>query len=177
VDGEYDAYTLPYMVNGGKYSYFTKICTEKVTKIINVPVIKNAGFAVTICMKNLGFGAITNTQRLHQHFWHETSAYVCACPPIRDKVVLNIADGILGCFEGGPAANPQFICQYKTMLVGTDPVAVDRIGHDIVIAKRIEEGLQKEDRPNSKVFMELAEELQLGVADRDKIDLKIVDIA
>lgn len=171
VEGEYDAYTLPYMVNGGKYSYVTKICTEKVTKIINVPVIKNAGAAVTLCMKNLGFGAISNTQRLHQHFWHETSAYVCALPPIRDKVVLNIADGIFGCFEGGPAANPQYICQYKTLLVGSDPVAVDRIGHDIVLAKRIEEGIQKEDRPNSQTFMQLGEELQLGVADRAKIEL------
>lgn len=171
VEGEYDAYTLPYMVNGGKYSYVTKICTEKVTKIINVPVLKNAGAAVTLCMKNLGFGAISNTQRLHQHFWHETSAYVCALPPIRDKVVLNIADGIFGCFEGGPAANPQYICQYKTLLVGSDPVAVDRIGHDIVLAKRIEEGIQKEDRPGSQTFMQLGQELQLGVADRAQIEL------
>lgn len=171
VEGEYDAYTLPYMVNGGKYSYFSKICTEKVTKIINVPILKNAGAAITVCMKNLGFGAITNTGRLHQHLWHETSAYVCAFPPIRDKVVLNIADGMLGCFDGGPAANPQFICQYNTLLVGTDPVAVDRICHDIIIGKRIAEGVQKEDRPNSTLFMDLAQELKLGVADKAKIDL------
>ncbi len=176
VDGEYDAYTLPFMVNGGKHSYMTKICTEKVTKIINVPVIKNAGYAVTMCMKNLGFGCISNTMRLHAQLWHETSAYVCAMPAVRDKVVLNIADGILGCFEGGPAANPQFICQYKTMLVGTDPVAVDRVGHEIVLAKRIEEGLQKEDRAGSRLFLELGQELQLGVADLSKINLKEVNL-
>lgn len=176
IDGEYDAYTLPYMVNGGKYSYVTKICSEKVTKIINVPVIKNAGASVTICMKNLGFGAITNTQRLHQHFWHDTSAYVCALPPIRDKVVLNIADGLLGCFDGGPAANPQFICQYKTLLVGTDPVAVDRIGYDVVLAKRIEEGIQKEERPGSRLFLDLSQELKLGIADRNKISLTELNI-
>lgn len=171
IDGEYDAYTLPYMVNGGKYSYLTKICTEKVTKIINVPVIKNAGSSVTICLKNLGFGSISNTQRLHQHFWHETSAYVCAMQPIRDKVVLNIVDGLMGCFDGGPAANPQFICQYNTLLVGSDPVAVDRIGYDIVLAKRIEEGIQKEERPGSRLFLDLSQELQLGVADKSKIEL------
>jgi len=171
VEGEYDAYTLPFMVNGGKYSYFSKICTEKVTKIINVPILKNAGTAITVCMKNLGFGSITNTGRLHQHLWHETSAYVCAFPPIRDKVVLNIADGMIGCFDGGPAANPQFICQYNTLLVGTDPVAVDRICHDIIIGKRIIEGVQKEDRPNSTLFMDLAQDLKLGVADKNKINL------
>jgi hypothetical protein len=176
VEGEYDAYTLPYMVNGGKYSYFSKICTEKVTKIINVPVLKNAGTSITVCLKNLAFGSITNTGRLHKDLWHDTCAYVCAFPPLRDKVVLNIVDGILGCFEGGPAANPQYICQYKAVLAGTDPVAVDRICYDIVVAKRIEEGIQDKEKPAGRRFMELAEELQLGVADRSKIDLTELEV-
>lgn len=176
VEGEYDAYTLPFMVNGGKKSYFTKICTEKVTKIINVPVLKNAGSSITVCLKNLAYGSITNTGRLHKDLWHETCAYACAFPPLRDKVVLNIVDGILGCFEGGPAANPQYICQYKTVLAGTDPVAVDRICYDIVIAKRIEEGVQAEERKSGRRFMELAEELKLGTAERSKINLAALKI-
>ena len=171
VEGEYDAYTMPYMVNGGKNSYFTKICTEDVTKIINVPVLKNAGSAVTLCLKNLAFGAITNTGRLHQQLWHETCAYACAFSPLRDKVVLNIVDGLIGCFDGGPSANPQFMCNYNTLLVGSDPVAVDRIGDDIVIAKRIEEGIQVKDKPEAIRFMHLAEELKLGIADRNNISL------
>ncbi len=171
VEGEYDEYTLPYMVNGGKYSYFSKICTEKVTKIINVPVLKNAGTSITVCMKNLAFGSLTNTGRLHKDLWHETSAYACAFPPLRDKVVLNIVDGILGCFEGGPSANPQYICQYKTVLAGSDPVAVDRICYDIVMAKRMEEAVQSEEKKADRRFMELAGELQLGVADKDRIEL------
>ena len=169
VDGEYDDETMPFMVNGGKYSYFSKICTQQVTKIINIPILKNAGTTVTLCMKNLAFGAISNTGRLHGNLWHNTCAYVCAFPPLRDKAVLNIVDGLIGCFDGGPSANPQFICEYNTLLVGTDPVAVDRIGYEIVLAKRIEEGRQKEERAGSTKFMELAQELQLGVADRSKI--------
>lgn len=176
VEGEYDAYTMPYMVNGGVNSYFTRICTEEVSKIINVPILKNAGSAVTLCMKNLAFGAISNTGRLHQNLWHETCAYACAFPPLRDKVVLNIVDGLRGCFDGGPAANPQFICNYNTMLVGSDPVAVDRVGHDIVIKKRVDEEIQKEDKPTSLRFMQLAEELKLGVADINKIDLKEINL-
>ena len=176
VEGEYDAETLPFMVNGGVNSYFTRICTEQVTKIINVPILKNAGAAVTLCMKNLAFGAVSNTGRLHQSLWHETCAYVCAFPPLRDKVVLNIVDGLIGCFDGGPSANPQFICNYNTILVGSDPVAVDRIGHDIVIKKRIEEKLQTEDRPGSMKFMEIAQELKLGVADINNIKLKTIDL-
>ncbi|MCD8270784.1 MAG: DUF362 domain-containing protein [Parabacteroides sp.] len=171
LEGEYDAYTMPYMINGGKYSYFTKICTEMVTKIINVPVLKNAGTTITSCMKNLAFGSITNTARLHGPMWHDTCASACAFPPLRDKVVLNITDAMIGCFDGGPAANPQFICRYNTLLAGTDPVAVDRIGYDMVIAKRIEEGVQEEEKAGARGFMEMAQEFKLGIADKDKIEL------
>jgi len=168
---EYDAYTLPFMVNEGKYSYFSKVCTQEVDKIINIPIMKNAGAAVTLCLKNLAYGAITNTGRLHRELWAETCAQACAFPPLRDKVVLNIADGLIGCYDGGPGANPQFICQYNTMLVGTDPVAVDRIGHDIIIGRRIAEGRQQENVPGRTLHMELAQEYGLGIADPDKIEL------
>ena len=176
MEGEYDAYTMPYMINGGKYSYFSKIVTEKVTKIINVPIIKNAGSAITACMKNLSFGSLTNTARLHGAMWHDTCASACAFPPLRDKVVLNIADGLIGCFDGGPAANPQFICQYNTLLVGTDPVAVDRICHDLVINKRIREGIQSEDKAGSRDFMEMAQEMGLGIADIGAISLAEIEL-
>ncbi len=174
---EYDAYTLPYMVNDGKYSYFSKICTREVDKIINIPILKNAGVSVTLCLKNLAYGVITNTGRLHKYLWAETCAEVCAFPPVRDKVVLNIVDGIKGCFDGGPGANPQFICNYNTVLVGTDAVAVDRTGYDIVIKKRIEEGVQEEELARGRRFMELAQEIGLGVADPEKIQLEEINIS
>jgi hypothetical protein len=170
LEGEYDDYTIPFMVNGGKYSYFSRICTEQVTKIINLPILKNAGPTTTLCLKNLAFGAITNTGRLHK-LWHETCAYACAFPHLRDKVVLNIVDGLVGCFDGGPGAKPQFICNYNMLMVGSDPVAVDRTGHDVIIAKRVEMGVQKEDSPKASRFIELAQELKLGVGERDKITL------
>jgi len=172
VVGEYDEYTIPYMVNGGKYSYFTKICTQQLDKIINVPILKNAGPTATLCLKNLAYGSISNTGRLHQQLWAETCAEVCAFPPIRDKVVLNIVDGLRGCYNGGPGANPQFICNYNTIMLGTDPVAIDRIGHDIVVKKRIKEGIQEKDDPKRLKFVQMAENLQLGVADISKISLE-----
>lgn len=174
VEGEYDEYTMPYMVNGGKYSYFTKIVTQDLDKIINIPILKNAGMTVTLALKNLAFGAVSNTGRLHAKLWNETCAQVCAFAPVRDKVVLNIVDGIKGCFNGGPGANPQFFCDYHTIMTGTDPVAVDRIGYDIVLAKRIAEGLQKEGTPQALEFMLQAEKLSLGVADRSRIEVKEV---
>lgn len=169
VEEHYDAETLPYMINEGKYSYFSKIVTGEVTKIINLPILKNAGASVTLCLKNLAYGAITNTGRLHKQLWAETCAEVPAFPPLRDKTVLNIVDGIRGCYNGGPGANPQFFTNYNTILVGTDPVAVDRVGYDIVIRKRIEEKIQKEESPRGRAFLTLAEQMGLGTADPGKI--------
>ena len=85
--------------------------------------------------------------------------------------MLNIVDGLIGCYDGGPSAKPQFICNYNMLLVGTDPVAVDRIGHDVIIAKRIEKGIQKEDTQKASRFIDMAQELRLGIGDRDKIEI------
>ncbi len=169
---EYDDYMLPFMVNQGKYSYFSRIVTQQLDKIINLPIMKNAGASVTLCLKNLGYGVITNTSRLHATLWAETSAQVCAFPPVRDKVVLNIADGIKGCYDGGPGANPQFFTDYKMLLLGTDPVAMDVVGYDIIIGKRIEMGRQDGFFEVGMKKMELAAGYGLGVADRDRIDLR-----
>ena len=147
-----------------------------IDKIINIPILKNAGSTVTLCLKNLAYGSITNTGRLHKQLWAETCAEVCAFPPLRDKVVLNIVDGLKGCFNGGPGANPQFFADFKTVLIGTDPVAVDRIGYEIITKKRIDEKIQKEENPRGRIFMELARDLKLGVADLDKIQLQKIEL-
>jgi uncharacterized protein (DUF362 family) len=171
VEMKYDEYTLPFMVNEGENSYFTKIVTKELDKIINIPILKNAGANVTLCLKNLAFGCITNTSRLHARLWNQTVAEVPAFPPIRDKVVLNIVDGIKGCYNGGPGANPQFFTYYKDILIGTDPVAVDRVGYDIVIKKRIEMGIQKQDTGSGLVTLKMANEMGLGEYETEKINL------
>jgi uncharacterized protein (DUF362 family) len=177
VDGEYDAETMPYMVNGGKYSYFSKIVTSEVDKIINIPILKNAGGSITNAMKNLAYGSVTNTGRLHARLWNDTCAEVCAFAPLRDKVVLNITDGLRGCFNGGPGANPQFICNYHSILVSSDPVALDRIAYDIIAEKRIAEGIQKTANPAALTFLSMAASLGLGVSDIGNISLKKIDIS
>lgn len=176
VEETYDAETLPFMINSGKYSYFTRIVTKELDKIINIPILKNAGGSITNAMKNLAFGAITNTSRLHAKLWNDTCAEVCAFAPIRDKVVLNICDALKGCFNGGPGANPQFFCNYNSILVATDPVALDRVSYDIVADKRIAEGVQKSKAPQSLTFLTLAARLELGVSDIDKIKLTTIDM-
>ena len=171
VEQKYDKETLPYMINEGKESYFTKIVTREVTKIINVPVLKNAGAAVTLCLKNLSYGALSNTGRLHK-LWNNSVAEPCAFPVLRDKVVLNIVDGLQACYEGGPGANPKYIWDANLMFFGTDPVAIDAVAHDLIIKERMKRGVQQMEDKRRRVYLDIAEGLGLGIAAADKIELK-----
>lgn len=174
---KYDAEVMPIIINEGKYSFFSKIVTKELDKIINVPILKNNSNRITGAMKNLAFGSISNTMRLHKDLWSETCAEVCSFAPIRDKVVLNICDALKGSFNGGPhPTNPQFICNYNSLLVATDPVALDRISAEVLLAKRIAEGLQKSGSTPVIEFMTMASALNLGVSDINKIDLRKFDL-
>jgi uncharacterized protein (DUF362 family) len=174
VETKYDKGTLPYMINEGKSSYFTKIVTGEVTKIINVPILKNAGATTTCCLKNLSYGSISNTSRLHK-LWMKSVVEPCAFPVLRDKVVLNVVDGLQACYDGGPGANPKFIYDSNVFLFGTDPVAVDAVAHDIIVKERMARGTQQVDAGGRSAFLGIAEGLGLGVADRGKI--RLADVA
>ena len=74
---------LPYLnqhVFNGKHSYFGKLLTQKLTKIINVPVFKNTGNGISMATKNLGYGAICNTNRLHKPLFFDVCTEVLAFP-------------------------------------------------------------------------------------------------
>jgi uncharacterized protein (DUF362 family) len=172
----YNKDTLPYMINEGRQSYFSKIVTGAVTKIINVPILKNAGATATCCLKNLSYGSLSNTSRLHK-IWMKSVVEPCAFPVLRDKVVLNIIDGLQACYDGGPGANPKFIYDPNVLLFGTDPVAMDAIAHDIVVKERMTRGVQQLDDRTRSAFLGIAEGLGLGIAARDKIDLRDVKLA
>jgi hypothetical protein len=69
-------------------------------------------------------------------------AVMCGVAPLRAKAVLNIMDGIRAVYHGGPFAwNPEFVWEARTLLIGTDPVAVDRVELEIVEHKRRELGV------------------------------------
>jgi len=176
VEMKYDRETFPLMLNEGKYSYFSKVVSRTLTKVINIPVLKNAGPTVTCCFKNLSYGSISNTSRLHR-LWMKSVVEPCAFPVLRDKVVLNIVDGLQACYDGGPGANPKFIYDANVMMFGTDPVAVDAVAHDFIIKERIARGVQQMDDKKRSAFLEIAEALGLGVAARDKIQLKDLTLA
>ena len=155
----------------GMRSFFSKILTEQVTKIINVPVLKQHAVAgASLSLKNLAFGSVNNTIRFHPNpiNCNPMIADICAQTAIKDKLVLNIIDGLLGCFDGGPGYKPEGTWQSNILLFSADPVAIDRVGLEIIDAKRKEANL--EAMSSLAKYISTAWRLGLGTNDLSEID-------
>jgi len=164
---------MPYLnqhVVNTKYSYFGKLITQKLTKIINVPVFKNTGNGISMATKNLGYAAVCNTGRLHRPLFFDVCTEVLAFPAVRDKLVLNITDGLRAQYDGGPDANTQFIWDYKRIFFATDPFALDMTCHNKLVEKRKEMQITVNEHPRFTEYLRYAQSLDLGIADPAKIE-------
>jgi len=126
-------------------SYMASIVAHGVTKIINVPTMKDhSASGVTGCLKNLGYGTFNNVARSHRapySFTNPLIGVMCSVEPLRSKAVLHIMDGMRQVWHGGPLTQVQdFIYQAGMLLVGTDPVAMDAIELQLIEKKRREQG-------------------------------------
>ncbi|MFZ5515190.1 MAG: DUF362 domain-containing protein [Candidatus Zhuqueibacterota bacterium] len=169
VDGPKD---LPYLnqhVFNGKHSYFGNLLTKKLTKIINVPVFKNTGNGISMATKNIGYGAVCNTNRLHRPLFFDVCTEVLAFPVIRDKMVLNITDGLRGQYDGGPGPDAAFTFNYNRLFFATDPFALDMVCHNLLLAIRKEKNVRVNEHPMFTEYLYYGERLGLGVANTEKI--------
>lgn len=164
---------LPYLnqhVFNGKYSYFGNLLTKKLTKIINVSVFKNTGNGISMATKNIGYGSICNTNRLHKPLFFDVNVEVMAFPVIRDKLVLNVTDGLRGQYDGGPVAVPKFAYSYNTLFFATDPFALDRVCHALIVEKRKSMGVKVNEHPKYTEYFRYAQRLGLGIGNLDEIE-------
>ncbi len=165
-----DEFYLNQHVFNGEYSYFGKLVSSDLTKIINLPVFKNTGNGISMATKNLGFAAVCNTGRLHVPLFFRVCTEVLAAPWIRDKLVLNVTDGLRGQYEGGPEMNAQFIYPHASLYFATDPFALDSLCHRQMVAKRKEMGIQVNEHPRYTEYLRQGERLGLGVAAAESIE-------
>jgi uncharacterized protein (DUF362 family) len=126
-------------------SYLASIVSREADKIINLPCLKEHNASgVTGCLKNLAYGSFNNVARTHvdpKTYTDPVIPVMCSVGPLRSKAVLHIMDGVRAVYHGGPFGwNPEFVWEARTLLIGTDPVAVDRVELEIVEQKRREVG-------------------------------------
>jgi len=127
-------------------SYMASVVARHVTKIINLPTMKDhSASGVTGCLKNLGYGSFNNVARSHRAPYSFTDPLIgvmCSVEPLRSKAVLHIMDGMRQVWHGGPLTqNQDFIYPAGILLIGTDPVAMDTVELSTIEAKRRSEGV------------------------------------
>jgi uncharacterized protein (DUF362 family) len=126
-------------------SNLIRLVSERFTKIINVPNIKeHQASGVTGCLKNLAYGNFSNVARSHRKEKTNTFSFIgtlASVEPLPSRAVLHVVDGLRGVWHGGPfLRDPNFLFFPKQIMVGTDPVALDRLLIDIIEEKRRKEG-------------------------------------
>jgi len=119
-------------------SYFSKIVTRMVTKIINIPTLKHHSIAgVTLSLKNLSFGATNNTPRFHSGGYLQAIPGIYNTKWLKEKSILHIIDGIKGVFDKGPVDHgSEYTWEEGRLIMSTDPVAGDIYGLSLINKER-----------------------------------------
>ncbi|GAX63021.1 hypothetical protein SCALIN_C46_0026 [Candidatus Scalindua japonica] len=165
-------YTSKPLIIGSIGSCFSKIASSFCTAIVNVPILKDHDLAgVSIGMKNF-FGIIHNPNKYHDSNCDPYVADLNSHPFIKDKLRLIVCDALKAQYHGGPAFKPQWSWDFQGMLIGTDPVALDRVGAQIIEKKRKEVNMPSlKEAGREPKYIETAANLGIGVDDPSLIDV------
>lgn len=161
--------------NTSDLSHFARILTHDATKVINVPVMSESETnGMAGCIYNMTVPNLDNWRRFTQgtRFGAGSLAEIYSNPLIAKKVVLNIMDGLIAEFAGGPAAYPNFQLHHATIYASRDPVAIDAIA-----LKKIEEWRVRASLPplgERSAHVQAAAQLGLGNARADRIEVRNV---
>jgi len=157
--------------------YLSKFVTEYSKYIINASCLKASGVngaGVTLCLKNM-YGALSlrhdtysgpGVGKLHDNHCDPYIPALNAHPLIRGKQVLFICDAIFGVIKNN-LSPPDFT--YNGLLLGTDPVALDTLGTQILI----ENGCMTTE---SAVHLVTASKAPYSLGRNDISNIEIIDI-
>ncbi len=163
-------------VASGRTQYATALMDA--TAVIGVPLIKDhslCGF--TGAMKNMTHGSIKNPEAFHRHLCSPQIAELYSHDAIKSRVRLHVMDGFKAVYHGGPRDSPEHRVALECVLASTDPVALDRVGSDIVDQLRVAHRMGTlEARGLPPRYIEQGQAMGLGVADRARIQTRVVAI-
>jgi hypothetical protein len=153
-------------------SCFANIVTKDITKLVNIAVLKhNEDSGVTWATKNIALGVTTNKVRFHLDYCTRAIPDILAMPCIKDKMVLHIGEAAK--ISTVSVAGAQ-IASDNRIFFSRDPVAMDRIGLDILEKKRREQGLESVRSISTHVAACAAK--GLGTDDLSRIDLRALEV-
>jgi uncharacterized protein (DUF362 family) len=157
---------------GEAASCFSRIVSEICTALLNMPVLKDHDLVgVTVSLKN-HFGSINNPNKMHINGGAPYVADVNLAPHIRRKQRLIICDALRVVYDGGPTFKANTTTAYGAILAATDPVALDRVGWDIIEELRRRArlpSLTAAGRPPRYIEVAADAQHRLGIADPHRI--------
>ena len=159
--------------NTSNISHFAKIVSTEVTKIINVPVMSDSGTnGIAGCLYNVTIPNLDNWRRFTQTtgFGAESVAEIYNDPIISKKVVLNVMDGLIAVYAGGPQSQPNYSVHHATLYASKDPVAIDAIA-----LKKLEQWRAHANFPSTTrlaQYVKYASDIGLGNSQTDRIQIK-----
>ena len=161
--------------NTSDRSYFGRIVSTGVTKIINVPVMSAHEMnGLSGCLYNATIPNIDNWRRFSESsgFGASSIAEIYSNPLIARKVVLNLMDGLVAAYAGGPQPATNYALHHATLYASKDPVALDAVA----LRKLEEWRAQFRVRPIGQTasHVESASQLGLGNFDRNRIEIRNV---
>ncbi len=160
-------------------SIFSRIITDYCSVIINIPILKDHSITgLTAAMKNY-FGAIHNPNKYHQNLGDPYIADLNSHPIIREKDIITICDAFTCQYNGGPSYVPHWSWNCDSLMIGTDPVAIDYVGWQIIDEKRISSGLETLEGSGRKPkYIETAadNDHRIGTNDPNRIDIVRMEI-
>ena len=157
-------------------SYFSRIVSSEVTKIINVPVMSDSLLnGLAGCLYNVTIPNIDNWRRFTNanRFGGTAIVDLYNNSLIGKKVVLNIMDGLVAQYAGGPQSQPNYAVHYATLLASKDPVAIDTLALQRIDSWRAKAKLPPVGRLANHV--QAAGQVGIGNADPARIEIRNVD--
>jgi uncharacterized protein (DUF362 family) len=179
IHGNKDMLTPKIPIEDGGAKVMTQFARPlmEATAVINVSLIKDHSICgYTGCLKNMTHGSTCNPHDFHVHHASPQIARLYAHEAIKSRVRLNITDGYKVMYDGGPVEVVAFV-PHEAVYVTTDPVAMDKLGWEMVDKIRLEKGMKSlKDAGREPAYITAAEDFGLGIADRARIKVKEITL-
>jgi len=156
------------VTNGSFHGRISKLF-GRITVLINAPVVKHHSIPGISCALKNHYGSINNPGDLHANHADPYIADLNAIPQIKDKTRLIVADALRPQADGGPGRNPSAQWNYYSLLVGTDPLAVDAEALRIIEEGRKQQGMG--DLSGRTKWLATAADRGVGTNDPAKVEV------
>ncbi|MEM9399482.1 MAG: DUF362 domain-containing protein [Verrucomicrobiota bacterium] len=153
-------------------SFFAKIVTQDVDKIINVAIMSDhPSVGVWGCLSSLALSSVDNNRRFNSSKTYAARAIaeILSKEYVKDKIVLHVMDGTLAQFAGGPLFETNYCQTPGILMISQDGVAIDTL-----VREQLE--IWREARSvvpigESALHIEACESFGLGTTDKSKMEI------